>query len=311
MASNESDHRVAVPAPANSRVLRSLTRQQELSNVTNSTTRELRPSTLQQRPLPPAQPIAKKPAFSSPQLVRIAAAALLPLQESMSFELFPKLPSEIRLKIFEEAASKDVQMLRVHATFHHSDPEMGIYITFKVRPEIMASRNFGLLGACMMSRQVYLKLYRSFLPGGSESRIYYNAKDTVVFIENFTDVIFNARFAKEIVGRYQRQAWFRDIQNLAVPFHLFKIALVRFRIFTGWGNHVPLLHAMRPFKNLERLIGVSLEENSVTYYYPRSTTQEELEILMASDARHVKGALEIYNRLKLRWKVPIVETMFA
>jgi hypothetical protein len=181
MESNKSDQRVVITAPASSRVLKSSTRQQELTGVTKSTTRELRPSTIQQRPLVPAQPLVKKLRTSRPQLLEDAAAEI---QESMSFELFPKLPSEILFKIFEEAASKDDQILRVYATFHHSDPEMGIYVTFKVRPEHMTSQNFGLLGACMMSRQVYLKLYPNFLPGGSKSKIYYNAKDTVVFIEN-------------------------------------------------------------------------------------------------------------------------------
>jgi len=146
-------------------------------------------------------------------------------------------------------------MLRVHGTFHHSDPEMGIYLTFKVPPELMASRNFGLLGVCMMSRQVYLKLYPNFLPGGSKSKIYYNAKDTVVFIENFADVVFNPWFAEGIIEHYRRQAWFTNIQNLGVPFHLFKVGMSR-SIRAPWRGHVPLLHAIRPFKNLERLIGV-------------------------------------------------------
>jgi hypothetical protein len=307
MAPNKAKQQVAVHAPGSFRVLRSSTRQQELTGVTKSTTRALRPSTLRQRPLVPAQPTAKKLRTSIPQLVEDAAAEP---QESMSFELFPKLPSEIRLKVFEEAASKDVQMLRVHATLHHSDPEMGVYLTFKIRPELMASRNFGLLGACMMSRQVYLKLYPNFLPGRSKSKIYYNAKDTIVFIENFMEVIFNPRFAEGVNGHYRRQAWFRTIQNLGVPFNLFKEGMGRFTR-TPWGNHIPLLHAMRPFKNLERLIGVVLEEDPVTYYYPRSTTAEEQEILMASDAKAVKGALEKYNRHNLAWKAHTVETMHA
>jgi hypothetical protein len=111
------------------------------------------------------------------------------LQAPTSFELFPKLPSEIRLKILEDACPKGDVILKVHATFHHSDPEAGMYLTFKVHPESRASRAFGLLSACMMSRQVYFKLNPHFLPGGSKSKIFYNAKDTIVFIENFSELI--------------------------------------------------------------------------------------------------------------------------
>jgi hypothetical protein len=223
----------------------------------------------------------------------------------MSFELFPKLPSEIRLRIFEEVASENDQILRVHATFHHSDPEMGIYITFEVRPELMASRNFGLLGASMMSRQVYLKLYPNFLPGGSTTKIYYNAKDTVVSIENFADLIFNPRFAEGVVGHYRRQAWFTTIHNLGVPFRLFNID--RGRIMgTAWEDHIPLLHAMQPFKNLERLIGVVFEDYFVDWF-----TRERQDERMALDAAAIRDAMNRCNRHNLACKAPTVETMHA
>jgi hypothetical protein len=227
------------------------------------------------------------------------------LQAPTSFELFPKPPSEIRLKILEDACPKGDVILKVHATFHHSDPEAGMYLTFKVRPESRASRAFGLLSACMMSRQVYFKLNPHFLPGGSKSKIFYNAKDTIVFIENFSELIANARFAEGVRSRYWKQAWFKTIQNLAVPFDFFKGSNRRLERFC-WEGHLALPRVMLSFANLEHLIGVVPEEDYGDLHFVGYLTRESQKLYLAHETSSVQETLDKYYRL---WKISKVLTV--
>jgi hypothetical protein len=305
MASRKIKLRAAVHALATTRVLRPSARQQKLTGVTKSTTRQLRPSTLRQRLPVPAKPTTTQLRTSTSTSQEVVEPAAAPeLEVPTSFELFPKLPTELRLKIFEDACPKDDQLLKVHATFHHSDPEMGMYLTFEVLQASRAARNFGLLGACTMSRQVYLKLHPNFLPGGSKSKIHYNANNTIVFIENFTALLSNRQFAEGILGHYRKQAWFKTIRNLAVPFAFFQVS----RIPGYWWGRMVLPHAIKPFKNLERLIGV-VEGFYIENDYYSNWAQGMQKVYIKSEAAAVKGVLERYNRRHLAWKAPTVETI--
>jgi hypothetical protein len=153
----------------------------------------------------------------------------------------------------------------------------------------------GCMGACTVSRQVYVKLNHHFLPGGSKSRIYYNAKDTIVYIENFTELIENSGFGEGILGRYWTQQWFNTIQNLAVPFESFTGSNRRSANFC-WSGHLALPRMLRRLTNLEHLVGIVRREDYGRLELVGYFTPESQKLYLAHEITTLQNTLGWYNR---------------
>jgi hypothetical protein len=165
------------------------------------------------------------------------------------FDLFPELPIELRLKIFN-AALPIPSVLDIQGKVIVSDPSFGLYITFSIpsiRPRTSKRGNPGrslmpvhetrnpkqtralsLLAATRESRDAYRSEYSIALPydsgsqGGSRRGTLYVSKRELLHwdkLDNMVDENTDLRTA--IVSDYRLQDFWGQIQNLALPIECF------------------------------------------------------------------------------------------
>lgn len=177
-------------------------------------------------------------------------------EEGESFKLFPELPTELRLKIFEHALPS-LTVLRLTAHILVSDPTFGFYVTFFMAAEKKATlltvdpprtrqgtrlrmgekRVTALLQVCQESRALYLENFPIALPFDVRGlgRLYMSPKE-VLHLENFAELIHNDLFQQALKESYRLQSWWENIEILAIPITCF--------ILGAKGNEWPYVPAL-------------------------------------------------------------------
>jgi hypothetical protein len=138
------------------------------------------------------------------------------------FHLFPKLPPELQLRIWELAVVPRVITLQIedrNQVYHHSDPATGFKVT---------SPDIPMLSTCQDSRQIALKAYstghciasqnRSITPRPSLGRMYFDpSRDTILFadLESFIYMVNEC----EVVPGPTPLPWSWHPSRSAAPIH--------------------------------------------------------------------------------------------
>jgi hypothetical protein len=159
------------------------------------------------------------------------------------FHPFPRLPTELRLKIFKHALPVPT-VLDVVATVVVSDPSFGLYMTFSLpsprsfrgnsgrnltsldeRLSPRQSRVFSLLSVNKESRDLYLSVYSIALPCQKESQsrhgpprgILHVSKQEILHWDKLDDLMAELSFYKALQNNYRLQDFWGQIENIAVP----------------------------------------------------------------------------------------------
>ncbi|KAK0121770.1 hypothetical protein ONS95_010056 [Cadophora gregata] len=106
-----------------------------------------------------------------------------------TFELFPRLPKELRRLILKFALPAADRLITVTAHCRQLMPKKNIYVFFTIPspvrgmpPQSKNVRDVRLLKLCWESREVYFENDRGCLPGSSKNIIYFDQKHTSIFI---------------------------------------------------------------------------------------------------------------------------------
>jgi hypothetical protein len=159
-----------------------------------------------------------------------------------TFTLFPDLPIELRLKVFEHALPRH-QTLQVRANILLADPDFGLYLTFSISPPSYTSGSFGavdtlamiawyksaralnLLSANKECRSIYLENFPCTLPSGppnygGRGKIRFSPKEAI-HIHNFDKLIQEGEILRAINHDWRLQQCFQEIQRLILPITYF------------------------------------------------------------------------------------------
>lgn len=166
---------------------------------------------------------------SSDQIATICAQSVSePIKE---FHVFPKLPIELRLKIFRTAVPDTVPstvqvMLDCEVECPATEPGVciatGLIFRFSNEYEIRTSKlDLALLSTSYESRVAYKLANPNFLPlGDSHGLFYYNATFDVVYITNFSYLLFDQPLNNLIrswaASSVETPKFISDIKKLAV-----------------------------------------------------------------------------------------------
>lgn len=177
---------------------------------------------------PQSDVFAASPSTSEQSPSLGANSVLEPIQE---FHLFPKLPIELRQRIFRTAVPDIVPptiqvMLDCDMIGSPTQPGVGIatniFFCFSNEYEIRTTKlDLALLSTCHDSRKAYKLANPNFLPlQDPQSRFYYNATFDVVYITNFSYLLFDRPLSEYIrsqaVSGLETPKFICDIKKLAV-----------------------------------------------------------------------------------------------
>lgn len=201
------------------------------------------------------------------------------------FSVFPKLPTEIRSRIFQFAARQENRgrrMIHVEAYLWLSDPDFGLYFQFNILKSPLGEfegihkmyrtkTGTVLLCTCRESRVAFQQVFPNRLPALEFQEPVHNIHfddETMIFIENIADICLQSN---TIYQNCRRQDLFENIKHLAVD-------------IIATYHSVNWIETLDVFKNLSYLLGIevrdsntSLREHWRTLVQPLSRRRKELK----------------------------------
>ncbi|KAH7412785.1 hypothetical protein BKA64DRAFT_770545 [Cadophora sp. MPI-SDFR-AT-0126] len=209
---------------------------------------------------PPKMPIPHEDAVED-LCQRMAGLHLWSTEPLEKFEPFPRLPKELRRLIFKFALPLSNQMITVCIHYRKLMPKKQAYVFFAVSPRRRGMptqskdvKDIRSLKVCWESREVFLENMRGCLPGSGKNLIYFDPKNTPIFIQNYAVLAMNTTLKEAYSSKSWRPTWLEQIERLALdPFEGSERLLSK----RDEGNISPL-SSLRAFKSLRELwIGIA------------------------------------------------------